>query len=124
VPGAAAAMPAAATASIDCLVALQEAGDPAARAAVEEASRALGTALTSAVHLFDPGMIVLGGSFARLFPWLERPVGDVLAARLGQMRRTPPRLAVSRTGADAAILGAAGLILQQVIADPASVLGL
>ncbi len=122
-PGAAAGMPAQA-ASLEGLAGLLEAGDPAARAACEEAGRALGTALTSAVHLLDPGMIVLGGSFGLLFPWLERPVGDVLSARLRQMRRTPPRLVASESGADAAVLGAAGLVIQRVIADPAGVLGL
>jgi predicted NBD/HSP70 family sugar kinase len=122
-PGAAAAMPAPA-ASLGGLAGLLEAGDPAAREACEQAGRALGTALTSAVHLLDPGMIVLGGSFSLLYPWLERPVGDVLSARLRQMRRRPPRLAVSQTGSDAAILGAAGLIIQRVLADPADALGL
>ncbi|MET7463183.1 ROK family protein [Nonomuraea sp. NPDC005501] len=101
-----------------------EAGDRSALAAAGQAGEALGLALTSAVHLLDPGTIVLGGAFARLFPWLERPVSDVLSARLRQMRRTAPRLAVSAIGADAAILGAAGLAMQRVIADPAGALAL
>ncbi|MEV0148399.1 MULTISPECIES: ROK family transcriptional regulator [unclassified Nonomuraea] len=122
-PGAAAAMPAA-SASIEGLVSLLEAGDRSALAAAGQAGEALGLALTSAVHLLDPGTIVLGGAFARLFPWLERPVSDVLSARLRQMRRTAPRLAVSAIGADAAILGAAGLAMQRVIADPAGALAL
>ncbi|WP_328808341.1 ROK family transcriptional regulator [Nonomuraea montanisoli] len=122
-PGAAAALPAA-SASIDGLVSLLEAGDRAALAAAGQAGEALGLALTSAVHLLDPGTIVLGGVFARLFPWLERPVSDVLSARLRQMRRTPPRVAMSAIGADAAVLGAAGLAMQRVIADPAGVLAL
>ncbi|MEU8247377.1 ROK family transcriptional regulator [Nonomuraea sp. NPDC048916] len=110
--------------SIPDLVARLEAGDRAALAACERAGWALGLALTSAVHLLDPGMIVLGGVFAPLFPWLEGPAGQALSGRLGQMRRTPPRLAVSAIGPDAAILGAAGLVIQRVIADPAGVLGL
>ncbi|MEV0596761.1 ROK family transcriptional regulator [Nonomuraea cavernae] len=110
--------------SIPELVARLEAGDPAALAACDRAGRALGLALTSAVHLLDPGMIVLGGVFAPLFPWLEEPAGETLSTRLGQMRRTPPRLAVSAIGADAAILGAAGLVIQRVVADPARALGL
>ncbi|MCA2185958.1 ROK family transcriptional regulator [Nonomuraea cavernae] len=110
--------------SIPELVARLEAGDPAALGACDTAGRALGLALTSAVHLLDPGMVVLGGVFAPLFPWLEGPARETLSARLGQMRRTPPRLAVSAIGADAAILGAAGLVIQRVFADPARALGL
>ncbi|MGW0807289.1 ROK family protein [Nonomuraea sp. NPDC002799] len=112
------------TASVASLVERLESGDPRALEACERAGHALGVALTSAVHLLDPGRIVLGGIFAPLFAWLEGPVGDGLAARLGLMRGTPPPLVVSGIGADAAVLGAAGLIIQQVIAEPARVLGL
>ncbi|MEU6713661.1 ROK family transcriptional regulator [Nonomuraea sp. NPDC046802] len=110
--------------SVASLVEHLESGDPEASAACERAGHALGVALTSAVHLLDPGKIVLGGIFAPLFPWLEAPVGAGLTARLGQMRATPPALVVSEIGADAAVLGAAGLIIQRVIADPAQTLAL
>ncbi|MER6575904.1 ROK family transcriptional regulator [Nonomuraea sp. NPDC001023] len=111
---------------LDSVAALADAlagGDRRALAACTRAGEALGVALTSAVHLLDPGRIVLGGIFAPLFPWLETPARDVLAARLGQMRGTPPALVVSANGADAAVLGAAGLIIQRIVADPADVLG-
>jgi predicted NBD/HSP70 family sugar kinase len=110
--------------SVAALVARLESGDARARESCERAGHALGVALTSAVHLLDPGRIVLGGIFARLFPWLEGPVADGLETRLGQMRGTPPALMVSGTGADAAVLGAGGLIIQRILADPAEVLGL
>ncbi|GIH75081.1 sugar kinase [Planobispora longispora] len=96
---------------------LQE-GDAAALLACERAGDALGIALTSAINLLDPGTIVLGGVFAPLFPWISSPARAALADRLGAMRRAVPELAVSRLGADAAALGAAGSVLQRVIADP------
>ncbi|TMR34751.1 ROK family transcriptional regulator [Nonomuraea zeae] len=111
-------------ASVAELVGRLESGDRRALEACERAGHALGVALTSAVHLLDPGRIVLGGIYAPLYPWLEGPVSDGLGARLGQMRGTPPALTVSGIGADAAVLGAAGLIIQQLIAEPAQVLGL
>ncbi|HEX4815069.1 MAG TPA: ROK family transcriptional regulator [Nonomuraea sp.] len=110
--------------SVGALVAALEAGDPRALESCGRAGHALGVALTSAVHLLDPGRIVLGGVFAALFPWLRGPVGEALESRLGPMRGTPPPLVVSGIGADAAVLGAAGLVIQRVLADPAQVLGL
>ncbi|WP_327586472.1 ROK family transcriptional regulator [Nonomuraea sp. NBC_00507] len=110
--------------SVAALVARLESGDRRALESCEHAGHALGVALTSAVHLLDPGRIVLGGIFAPLFPWLEGPVADGLGTRLGHMRGTPPPLVVSGIGADAAVLGAAGLVIQRVLADPAEVLGL
>lgn len=111
-------------ASMGELVARLESGDRRAMEACERAGHALGVALTSAVHLLDPGRIVLGGIFAPLFRWLEEPVSQGLRARLGQMRGTPPALVVSGTGGDAAVLGAAGSVIQRIIADPAQLLGL
>ncbi|MFG1708785.1 ROK family protein [Nonomuraea sp. M3C6] len=110
--------------SVAELVARLESGDRRAVAACERAGHALGVALTSAVHLMDPGRIVLGGIYAPLFRWLEGPVAEGLGVRLAHMRGTPPALVVSGIGADAAVLGAAGLIIQRLIADPAQVLGL
>ncbi|MBG0827168.1 ROK family transcriptional regulator [Planomonospora sp. ID67723] len=97
-------------------------GDPAALRACENAGRALGTALTSAVHLLDPGTIVLGGVFAPLFPWISGPARDTMAERLSAMRHAVPELAVSRLGGDAATLGAAGQVIHRIIADPGAYL--
>ncbi|WP_169949718.1 ROK family transcriptional regulator [Microbispora sp. H11081] len=97
-------------------------GDENARAACERAAWALGVALSSAVNLVDPDAIVLGGIYAPLFPWIGHTVADTLKAHLGQMRGTVPPVVVSRLGAEAAALGAAGQVIEQVMADPAALL--
>ncbi|ETK34654.1 ROK family transcriptional regulator [Microbispora sp. ATCC PTA-5024] len=99
-----------------------EAGDERALAACERAGWALGVALCSAVNLVDPDAIVLGGIYAPLFPWIGDVVATTLTARLGQMRDTVPPVVVSRLGTEAAALGAAGQVIEQVIADPAALL--
>jgi len=95
-----------------------QAGEREALEACERAGRALGVALTSAVHLMDPGTIVLGGVFAPLFPWIRGTTHETMTSRLGVMRRSVPKLTVSRLGGDAATLGAAGQVIHRVIADP------
>ncbi|GAA2999363.1 ROK family transcriptional regulator [Streptosporangium longisporum] len=94
------------------------AGEPRPLEACERAGQALGVALTSAVHLMDPGTIVLGGVFAPLFEWIAEPARRTMTARLSTMRHTVPELTVSRLGGDAATLGAAGRVIHRVIADP------
>jgi predicted NBD/HSP70 family sugar kinase len=94
------------------------AGETRALEACECAGQALGIALTSAIHLMDPGTIVLGGVFAPLFPWIRGPVHETMTARLARMRRAVPELTVSRLGGDAATLGAAGQVIHRIIADP------
>ncbi|GAA3443403.1 ROK family transcriptional regulator [Planomonospora venezuelensis] len=95
-------------------------GDGRALRACERAGHALGVALTSATNLLDPGTIVLGGVFAPLFPWISGAAAATMADRLAAMRRAVPELAVSRLGGDAATLGAAGKVIQRIIADPVS----
>ncbi|MEV4455226.1 ROK family protein [Microbispora sp. NPDC049633] len=97
-------------------------GDENARAACDRAAWALGVALSSAVNLVDPDAIVLGGIYAPLFPWIGHTVADTLKAHLGQMRGAVPPVVVSRLGAEAAALGAAGQVIEQVMADPAALL--
>ncbi len=105
--------------SVAALLAALERGDETALAACAAAGRALGIALTSAVNLLDLDRIVLGGVFTQLYPWLSAPVSEVLSARLGGLRGTPPVLTASRLGGDAATLGAAGRVIHRVLADPA-----
>lgn len=106
--------------SIPALIAAATAGETAALDACEQAGRALGVALTSAVNLLDPDTIVLGGIYAPLFPWVADTVAETLAVRLGQMRANIPEVAVSKVGSDAAVLGAAGQVIREIIEDPAA----
>lgn len=103
---------------VSTLLAHLHAGERDSLEACERAGQALGVALTSAVHLMDPGTIVLGGVFARLFPWIRGSAHKTMTSRLGVMRRAVPELTVSRLGGDAATLGAAGQVIHRVIADP------
>lgn len=107
---------------VRALVGLLEAGDPAALAAVERAGRALGGALAAAVNLIDPDAIVLGGVFSPLAGWIRPPVEAVLAGGPGSLRRGAPPVEVSGLAEGAAVLGAAGLVIERVIADPALLL--
>ncbi|MET9350736.1 ROK family transcriptional regulator [Streptomyces termitum] len=94
-------------------------GEPRALAALAEAGRMLGRALSGAVNLLDPEAVVLGGVYPRLMPWLAPAVGEELAARVvsGLWPAGAPRLRAASPAADAA-RGAAGLVLHDVLADP------
>jgi predicted NBD/HSP70 family sugar kinase len=94
-------------------------GEPAACAAVECAAVALGVGLSSLLNVVDVPTVVLGGLYARLFdvitPTLEaelaRRVLSAPAAGGGRLRR-------SALGPDAAVRGAAGLIVERALKDP------
>jgi predicted NBD/HSP70 family sugar kinase len=107
-------------ASIAELVDLLETGDQAALDAVDQAGKALGMALSSAVKLLDPHTVVLGGIFSPLGPWARPAVEEALAR--GAFRSGAPPVVLSPLAGGAAVLGAAGLVIERIIADPGSLI--
>ncbi|MFF0400436.1 ROK family protein [Streptomyces sp. NPDC005248] len=97
------------------------AGDERAVAAVAEAGRMLGRVLSGAVNLLDPDAVVLGGIYRGLMPWLSAPADEELTGRVvsGLWSRSCGRLRASSVAGDAA-RGAAALVMQDVLADPAA----
>jgi predicted NBD/HSP70 family sugar kinase len=104
---------------IKALVELLRGGDQRALDALGRAGLALGTTLASAVNLFDPGAIVLGGIFSPLGPWIRPSVEAALAEGAGALRTAVPEVSVSELAGNAAVLGAAGVVVERVIGDPA-----
>ncbi|MEU7699172.1 ROK family transcriptional regulator [Streptomyces sp. NPDC039028] len=96
-----------------------EAGEPRALAALAEAGRMLGRALSGAVNLLDPEAVVLGGIYPRLMPWLVPALAGELSARVVSGLWTPEagRLRAASAATDAS-RGAAALVLHDVLADP------
>lgn len=105
---------------LDDLVALLEAGQPRAVAAVQTAARHLGVALASVTNVLDPDSLVLGGGFAALGPWLREPLEATLQRHVADSGHQRPRVVVSLLGADAAVRGAAGMVTRAVLASPAA----
>lgn len=102
------------------LLAAVAVGDQAALKAVAQAGAALGVGLASLLNVLDLPVVVLGGLYAQLFAQLSGPV----RAELDQRVLSGPGTALrpSELGAEAAVRGAAGAVLDQVLADPAAVL--
>ncbi|MFB7084939.1 ROK family protein [Streptomyces sp. NPDC056296] len=96
-------------------------GDPAALSAIEHAGRQLGVVVSGAVNLFDPDAVMLGGVYRELMDWLAPAVDRELALRVvsGLWSEGGKRLRASSSLGDAA-RGAAGVIVREVLADPAA----
>ncbi|WP_329280249.1 ROK family transcriptional regulator [Streptomyces sp. NBC_01451] len=95
-------------------------GDPDVRRALEGAGTALGIALTGAVNLLDPEIVVLGGALSGLAPWLL----PSLEAELARRTAGPAcAVAVSRLGPEGPLLGAAHSVVRAVLDDPGAVAG-
>jgi predicted NBD/HSP70 family sugar kinase len=104
--------------SVAELVARAGAGEPRTLAAIEAAGRALGLGVAAMVNVVDPGTVVLGGLYAWLEPWLRAPLLEELRERVISQAWTPVRVLASRLGPDAAVRGAAGAVVREVLSNP------
>ncbi|MFK0173491.1 ROK family protein [Streptomyces sp. NPDC090306] len=96
-------------------------GDAVAVAAIEEAGRQLGVVVSGAVNLFDPDAVMLGGVYRDLMDWLAPAVDRELSLRVvsGLWGEGRSRLRPSSPSGDAT-RGAAGVVVREVLADPAA----
>lgn len=90
---------------------------PAVGEALDQWTEALAIGFANAVHLLDPGRIVLGGPVALLYPCVEKQVQEKLADKLLAGFSVPP-ISVSKIGADGAAIGAAATIREAIFTLP------
>lgn len=103
------------------LLAALEREDTRALRAVHQAGESLGVGLANVVNVVDPDTVVLGGIFTPLAPWLGAPLAAALERQVLAASWSLPQVAVSTLGPEAAVRGAAGLVIQQLLDDPARI---
>jgi predicted NBD/HSP70 family sugar kinase len=105
--------------AVDAVLAAAQAGDPQSLDALSTVGHWLGLGLAGLVNVFDPALIVLGGRFARLAPFVSPIVEGELDARALAPSRNIVRVVPAVLSDDAPLLGAAELALEPLLADPA-----
>ncbi|CAM5788779.1 ROK family transcriptional regulator [Cellulomonas persica] len=103
---------------LDSLVAAAERGDAVATRALATAGGALGLALANVVNVVDVPDVVLGGTYARLAPWLRDPVLAALRRHVLAAPWAQPRVDVALAAPLPAMTGAALAQLGRVLAHP------
>lgn len=86
--------------------------------ALDEVATRLGRALVSAVHLFDPEVIVLAGDLAPVTPWIAGPLTRDLEEHVLGARWATYQVVASGLGPAAASWGGAVAGRDRILADP------
>ncbi len=107
-------------AAVDAVLAEAASGAPAALAALDEVGRWLGIGLAGLVNVFNPRLVVLGGLFGRIHPFVRTVVDGELDRRALAGSRALVRVVPAGLGVDAPLLGAAEQALEPLLADPTS----
>ena len=103
---------------LDELLAQAAAGDADVLAAMTEHGRWLGYGLAGLVNVFDPALVVMGGMFARIHPFVAEALTTELAARVFDEVRAQTEVVPAGLGVDAPLVGASEWVWDRVIADP------
>ncbi len=91
--------------------------------ALDHVGRWLGIGLAGLVNVFNPRLIVLGGLFSRIHPYIASTIELELDRRALAAPRSLVRVVPATLGVDAPVLGAAELAFEPLLADPAAWLG-
>lgn len=95
------------SAAIESIVRDAANGDAVVLAALEEHARWVAFGLAGIINVFDPDIVVMGGSFARLHPHLAGAVERELERRVFEVTRSRVRIVPSALGIDTLLIGAA-----------------
>jgi predicted NBD/HSP70 family sugar kinase len=98
------------------VVALARGGSLEALHLVRQAGRDIGEVLAAAVSLFNPSVIVIGGSLAQAGEHLIAGVREVVYRRSLPLATQDLRIVQSRTGDRAGIIGAAVMVIDHALA--------
>ena len=96
------------------------AGSPAELSALDNVGRWLGYGLAGLVNVLNPRIVVLGGFFGRIYPFVAKNLQSELDRRALPASRALVRVVPAMLGLDAPLLGAAELAFEPLLADPAA----
>ena len=107
-------------AEMDAFLRDAEAGSPVVLAALEETGRWLGRGLAGLVNVLNPRLVVFGGLFGRIHPYVAAIVDAELDRGTLAAPRRQVRVVAGALGAEAPLRGAAELAFEPLLADPSS----
>ncbi len=93
-------------------------GDPIARSVFERAGRALGSALSMAISLLDPEIVILGGDLIIAEDVMLPIIWDQIRLQTRPRSLEVVKIVVSGLGLDIRLKGAASLAFRNMLEDP------
>jgi glucokinase-like ROK family protein len=95
-----------------------EAGDREVLEAISETGAALGLGVANLVNIFNPKMVVIGGSLSILGKYILPSIEEVIEERTLEVMRKEIKILVSAFGSDASVMGAVALVVREILSRP------
>lgn len=106
--------------AVEQLIADARAGDAGAMAAMHGIGDWLGVGIGAVVNAFNPRLVILGGLFARIHPWVAAAIERRLQASSLAASRELVKVVPSTLGPESTLLGAGELAFEPFLTDPAA----
>lgn len=106
--------------AVAALLEAAAAGEPEALAGLAHVGKWLGIGLAGLINVLNPSLVVLGGLFERIHPFVSDQLADVLERRALPASRELVSIVPGTLGVDGALLGAAEHAFDPLLADPAA----
>jgi predicted NBD/HSP70 family sugar kinase len=95
-------------------------GEPEALAGLAHVGNWLGIGVAGLINVLNPSLVVLGGLFERIHPFIADQLTDVLQRRTLPASRELVAIVPGTMGVDGPLLGAAEHAFEPLLADPAA----
>lgn len=106
-------------AGVDAVLRDAASGSPVAISALNNIGRWLGVGVAGLVNVLNPELVVMGGLFGRIHPFVSSSLRNELDRLALPASRELVTVVPAALGADATLLGAAELAFEPLLADPA-----
>ena len=104
--------------TMDVVVSAANQGDQLALDTLSDIALYLGAGIANLINLFNPEMIVLGGTLIAAGDYLLRPISKIIAAEALPEPTRMVALALSALGMDACVKGAVALVIDGIVREP------
>jgi glucokinase-like ROK family protein len=98
-----------------------EANDAEAMEALTEAGSAMGLGIANLVNIFNPEMVILGGTLSAAGKYLLPAIKEAVEKTALPEIRQQVQILLSAFGPDASVMGAAALVIEAILSNPSSV---
>jgi glucokinase-like ROK family protein len=105
--------------SMEHIVQAARRGDQVALSALKDVGKSLGMGIINLIHIFNPELIVLGGALSLAAEFLLEEIETIVRENALKPPGEHVRFAASAHGADACVMGAAALVLDEILREPA-----
>jgi predicted NBD/HSP70 family sugar kinase len=106
--------------AVESVIAAAQSGDERAREAFDHVGLWLGRGIAGLVNVFNPQLVVMGGMFERIYPFVAQPLARELDRLTLRSSAAVVSIVPTSLGVDAPLLGAAELAFERLLDDPAS----